>query len=197
MCSSLLLLLPFLKLATSAYEDWLQRAIVCIDSNVGDLVKGVLTRHHPSEYSVLEFQVRAVVDSDEKPVVDLSAWIVQCRRSRKREVCVLTAVCVLSSIGGTQQSCRINVVPSQVLVLILSTVYTGHARAIALINVTALDHELLDHTMERRVGVRHAVVLGRTQLAETTWLLSASSALVPRTPYLLPYFSHVFGAWSV
>ena len=121
----------------------------------------------------------------------------QCRRSRKREVCVLTAVCVLPSIGGTQQPCRINVAPSQVLVFIFSTVYTGHARAVALINVTALDHELHDHTVERRVGVRQAVVLGRTQLAETTWLLSASSALVPRTPYLLPYFSHVFGAWSV
>jgi hypothetical protein len=67
------LLLPFLKLATSAYKDWLYRAIICIDSNVDDLVKGVLTRHHPSEHSVLEFQVGAVVDSDKKPVVGLSA----------------------------------------------------------------------------------------------------------------------------
>ena len=139
----------------------------------------------------------AVVDRDEKPVAGLSAWNVQCRRSRKREACVLTAVCVLSSIGGTQQSCNINVAPSQILVFIFSAIYAGHACAIALINVTALNHKLLDHTMKWRVGVRHAVVLGRTQLAETTWLLSASSALVPRTPYLLPYFSHVFGAWSV
>jgi hypothetical protein len=69
----LLLLLSLLKLATSAYEDWLERAIICIDSNVDDLVKRILTRNHSSEHSVLEFQVGAVVDSDEKPVVGLSA----------------------------------------------------------------------------------------------------------------------------
>lgn len=69
-------------------------------------------------------------------------------RDSGRWCIVLTTVCISSSVSHADEASRVNLSPADVLVLELFTVYRSAPGTIALRNVAALDHELVDDAVK-------------------------------------------------
>ena len=74
-------------------------------------------------------------------------------------VCILAPVRISPSIRRTHQTRRIHLPPIQVLVLEFGAVDADGARAIAVLDVASLHHEIVYHPMERCFLVGQAIVL--------------------------------------
>lgn len=66
----------------------------------------------------------------------------------KRELCVLTAVRVPPSICRAQQTCSIHVSPFEIFIFEFPAIDACHASAIAIGDVSALHHKLVDYAVE-------------------------------------------------
>ena len=74
-------------------------------------------------------------------------------------MCVLTAIRVPSSIRRTDQTRRMHLPPVQVLIFELAAVDAGCAGTVAIIDVSALDHELINDSVEGCFSITQAIVL--------------------------------------
>ena len=81
-------------------------------------------------------------------------------------VFVLTAVRISPSIRRTHQTRCVHLSPAHILIFKVIAVDARGTRAIALGDITSLNHELVDDSMEWRFCVRQVIVLSSAQLAK-------------------------------
>lgn len=86
---------------------------------------------------------------------------------------VLTAIRVGTAVGRADQPLGLHIPPTQILIIKLLAVDTDPPRAVALVDVAALDHELVDDAVEGCCRVGQAIVLAGAQLAEAAAVSSA------------------------
>lgn len=87
------------------------------------------------------------------PVLALPCLAVICIDGR-----VLTAVRIFASVRRADQTCGVHLPPLQVFILELAAVDTRCARAVAIHDIAALDHKLVDYSVEGCFGVGQAAV---------------------------------------
>lgn len=112
---------------------------------------------------MLLIQVWARRQGNEEPLQSRAGQQL-CRIAREGEgITVLTIVGVLSSICHAYQSFSVDLSPADVLICELFTIDRLPTSAISFGNITTLDHELVDDSVECGELVSESIwVLGRT-----------------------------------
>jgi hypothetical protein len=71
---------------------------------------------------------------------------------------ILTTVCILATVGSAYKPWCINISPAQIFVFELFPIDAHNSCSVAILDVTSLDHELVNDTVEGSLRIGQAIV---------------------------------------